>query len=575
MDKKQTMTYVKTSLILGGIAAGAGLLLACANMITASIIEENTRKARAESVYTIYGDDAVPGEKEITINQGSLISYFPVFDKNESLIGNVFFTKGSNMYGDIEMAVGINEDESIYRIEMINNGQSFAQTLMDNYVIPFNKGERPLTDTSCGATYGANLVKSMAEEAQSYYQNEILGLNIDYNQYLAMISGEGVSFSWQNKINNNNYKLVKSYWTSKLDGVFESTIMLSNKKIGDDMLMLMFNINKNDDLDKMLLIDLTENNVFDSLNEEFIQPFNEGKLDLDDESWQKNQVSKLTLEMANQCLDYYMNNLSDSLVRESYSNVFGNLAFYSKDAKIYEPSEYKGLISSTRVYFQNADFMGDLLYAKYENVDTNEYVRLLVGFNKKGELHKSYIVTNKMNNKDDIFEYINSINDKQMSIDDVVSEDESYYPISLLLKTAKSYYIDELYLRQGKFLNEIIPNASYSKMNEIDYQNLKGYYVASDKNNQTIGYIFYGIVLGTWGTSMEILIGVDIQGNPLKLHLVYNYQSYAEIFQKYYIDNVNSGYLNIEDVKCGATNSAKTTYNLYKSALSFIEKNFN
>lgn len=575
MDKKQTMTYVKTSLILGGIAAGAGLLLACANMITASIIEENTRKARAQSVYSIYGNDVVPGEQEITINQGSLISYFPVFDKNDALIGNVFFTEGSNMYGDIEMAVGINEDESIYRIEMINNGQSFAQTLMDNYVIPFNKGERPLSDTSCGATYGANLVKSMAEEAQSYYQNVILGLNIDYGPYLAMIASEGASFSWQNKINNNSYKLVKAYWTSNVDGKYESTIMLSNKKLGDDMLMMMFNFNKNDDLDKMLLIDLSDDNVFKSLNDDFIQPFNNDELDLNDESWKQNEASKLALEMANQSKDYYANNLSDYLVKERYKNVFGDLAFYSKDAKIYDPSEYKGLVSSTRVYFQNADFMGDLIYAKYENVDTSEYAKLLIGYNKLGDLHKVYLVTNKMNNAEQIIEYVNKINNKEASIDDVVSESESHYPISVLLKTTKSYYADELYLRQSKFLSEIIPNASYSEMNEIDYQNLKGYYVATDKTKKTIGYIFYGIVLGTWGTSMEILIGIDTHGDVLKLHLVYNYQSYAEIFQKYYIDNVNSGYLNIEDVKCGATNSAKTTYNLYKSAISYMEKNFN
>ena len=48
---------------------------------------------------------------------------------------------------------------------MITNEQSFATTLNKNYITKVQEGTRELDDVSCGATYGAKLVRDLINEA--------------------------------------------------------------------------------------------------------------------------------------------------------------------------------------------------------------------------------------------------------------------------------------------------------------------------------------------------------------------------------------------------------------------------
>ena len=133
----------------------------------------------------IYGENVTYG-KEIIIEDADfkyLDSYFSVTDQNNQ-IGTVFITSGSNAYGNINMAIGINYDESgtLGVMKLIENGQSFASILQSNYVDKYNNGEIGIYDTSCGATYGAILIKDMALQAQEYFVEKIGFMPVDLNE---------------------------------------------------------------------------------------------------------------------------------------------------------------------------------------------------------------------------------------------------------------------------------------------------------------------------------------------------------------------------------------------------------
>ena len=65
-----------------------------------------------------------------------------------------------------EMIVGFNNDCKFAGVYMINDEQTYASTLEDNYITSINGGGN-IDDVKCGATYGATLVKEMINDAQS------------------------------------------------------------------------------------------------------------------------------------------------------------------------------------------------------------------------------------------------------------------------------------------------------------------------------------------------------------------------------------------------------------------------
>ena len=77
------------------------------------------------------------------------------------------------MYGKISMLVGYGKgiipggSEISYKfagIYLITNEQTYASTLVENYVTPLNNDDIKYDDVKCGATYGATLIKEMIEE---------------------------------------------------------------------------------------------------------------------------------------------------------------------------------------------------------------------------------------------------------------------------------------------------------------------------------------------------------------------------------------------------------------------------
>lgn len=187
---------VKHYFLVGGILCAIGglsaLLIGLTNMLTSGPIQKHEKEKEELALKEVFIDeegnlpvDLVAGEKmSIDESAGSkfdrLLCYWNPKSSQEDAstdkkYGYVFKAEGAdkNNYGTITLLVAINNDYSIGKISIIKNTESYANTVQKDYVNPYNKGDITLNDTTCGATFGATVIKEMATSA-SIYAKEVL-----------------------------------------------------------------------------------------------------------------------------------------------------------------------------------------------------------------------------------------------------------------------------------------------------------------------------------------------------------------------------------------------------------------
>ena len=175
---KNVKHYLITALILGCIAMAGGALIGATNLITKDRIAQNEKQKIKDGIIALFGEDIVTNEETNIVGNDKYLDWYCIInDTNNSLKGYAFKTTGSNMYGKISMLVGITASYDIGHIVLITNEQSYATTVVDAYVTPYNNGERNLDDVVCGASYGATLIKDMANEAKSWADTNLKGGN--------------------------------------------------------------------------------------------------------------------------------------------------------------------------------------------------------------------------------------------------------------------------------------------------------------------------------------------------------------------------------------------------------------
>lgn len=165
--------YILTSLTLGLISAGGALLIAGTNMITRDTIaknEENKINNGILNLYKDYPNPSISNDTDLSNEDYQYVNHIYYVNNNNGSnsyepIGYAFRTSGSNMYGKISLIVGFNDTKTFIGVSIITNEQTYASTLVENYIDPLNSNDRSLEDVSCGATYGAKLVRDMVNEA--------------------------------------------------------------------------------------------------------------------------------------------------------------------------------------------------------------------------------------------------------------------------------------------------------------------------------------------------------------------------------------------------------------------------
>ena len=163
--------YILTAITLGLIAASGALLIAGTNMITKNRIAENEQKSINNGITTIYGADFY-SENDYDVDNYQYVKHVYVIHNSyvsaNIPAGYVFRTDGSNNYGKISLIIGFDR-ECVYKgLSVIANEQSFASTLKKGYLDEIKDGSQTVDDVSvsCGATYGAKLVRAMVQEAE-------------------------------------------------------------------------------------------------------------------------------------------------------------------------------------------------------------------------------------------------------------------------------------------------------------------------------------------------------------------------------------------------------------------------
>ena len=164
-----TKKYLITAITLGLIAAGGALLIAGTNMLTRDAIKANETRAINNGLATIFDTESLK-TSEATLDKEFeyvISSYYEVKDEADAPLGYAFKTEGSNSYGKISLIVGFTSNYAYKGVAVVENGQSFASTLNKKYLNPLVKEGKTIdeVDVSCGATYGAKLVRSMVTSA--------------------------------------------------------------------------------------------------------------------------------------------------------------------------------------------------------------------------------------------------------------------------------------------------------------------------------------------------------------------------------------------------------------------------
>ena len=173
-DKKP---FVIASITLGCIGAVSAALIGITNLVTRDTIKENEIKKINAGIVEIFGENASISAKQTNKEAGLKEAYtyvntvYTVKDKNDNQLGYAFRTDGSNMYGKLSLIIGFDEvSKNFKKFSIVVNEQTYAGTLVENYVIPVNNGDIDYDadeSVKCGATYGATTIRAMIREASN------------------------------------------------------------------------------------------------------------------------------------------------------------------------------------------------------------------------------------------------------------------------------------------------------------------------------------------------------------------------------------------------------------------------
>ena len=176
LQRSDIPTILKTVLTLTIIASASALLIAGADLLTHDRIEENTLQKEMSMLHEYFGEPEYDG-KSFKIEGVDYLSKYYVVRLDNDELSYVYRADGKNGFGEISLLAGIKEDAAIYSIRVIENGQSYASTLEDNYLKPLyesNDKEAALNNVECSATNGAKLVRKLVLAAKEHYKKHFM-----------------------------------------------------------------------------------------------------------------------------------------------------------------------------------------------------------------------------------------------------------------------------------------------------------------------------------------------------------------------------------------------------------------
>lgn len=160
----------KIAFILMAITLIAALAISGLNMLTSPIIASNDSKKEEETCQKIFASfdgskSSVLLDDENDSNNDNITKLTQAKDSSGQVIGYIYKASGSNSYGDIVLLVGLDSTGKLASVKFLTNGQSFSSEVNKHvnseYVEGLDSTDVNNIDTSCGATFGAKLVKKL------------------------------------------------------------------------------------------------------------------------------------------------------------------------------------------------------------------------------------------------------------------------------------------------------------------------------------------------------------------------------------------------------------------------------
>ena len=172
--------YAITALVLGLVAATSALLIGLTHLATKAKIEENERLAISEGMNEIYAKTSTNYVEIKSFKGYETVKKAYKVSENDQFLGYAFKTAGSNTYGKISLIVGFAPGSGVKYyfagISVIENGQTYASTLEENYIDPLHNNTITYDQVNCGATYGAKLIEKMINDANNAAE-QVWGIN--------------------------------------------------------------------------------------------------------------------------------------------------------------------------------------------------------------------------------------------------------------------------------------------------------------------------------------------------------------------------------------------------------------
>lgn len=212
---------VKKCLVVGGtlslVAGGSALLIGVTNAITSPIIQENSNKKLRDKLGKVF-EDVIDIKNQnyqvIEIGEKSYIQEKWLITNNGSEYGYIYHTYGKNSYGDIDVLIGLTKSSSneysFHKLVELNINQTYKTTLIPNYVDKINNGSKNYIDTKgCGATFGANLIKSMIQECLEDASGVVAKYDNRKDVFASKVENKDTQTFEDVKLPKDDYKYIK------------------------------------------------------------------------------------------------------------------------------------------------------------------------------------------------------------------------------------------------------------------------------------------------------------------------------------------------------------------------------
>lgn len=183
-----TKKIIRTALVLGLISGISAGLVGVVYAVTEPKISENDVYNKTSGMVQIYGGSATDYVEDETIKsyiEKGLLSYvtgvYTYYGEGENNGKKVVSGEGTNSYGDVGLMIGVSADGSeLGKLVIVKNTESYKSTLEKKYITVYQSAndalarKDALNDVSCGATYGATLIRNIVNEGVSAIKGDVI-----------------------------------------------------------------------------------------------------------------------------------------------------------------------------------------------------------------------------------------------------------------------------------------------------------------------------------------------------------------------------------------------------------------